>query len=139
MLRWEFRYNDLTDVHINPWPRHDSEAVYQCIQTAWKQVKTTCNLIWNNFHTCQIPKLIKTLSTEDKGTSLLYTIHDKGHSHPYKTLKFPYYHKIIRIMPLCEHTGQANKYTPHSVFKSKKFHFLAEHTAKIGLKFFQKS
>lgn len=39
--------------------------------------------------------------------------HDKGHSHPYKRLKLPYYsyHKIIRIMPLCEHTGQAHNYT----------------------------
>ena len=70
-----------------------------------------------------------------------YYIHDKGHSHPYKTLKLPYdlYHKIIRIMPLCEHTGQAHNYTRHSVFEGQKSHFLAEHTAQIGLKNFQNS
>ena len=49
-------------------------------------------------------------------------IHDKGHSHPYKMLKLPYYsyHKIIKIMPLCEHTGQAHNYIWHSVLESKK-------------------
>ena len=61
-------------------------------------------------------------------------------SHPYKTLKLPYYsyHETIRIMPLCEHTGQAHNYTCHSVLEGKKCHFLAEQTAKIGLKKFPK-
>lgn len=46
-------------------------------------------------------------------------IQDKGHSHPCKTLKLPYYscHKIIRIMLLYEHSGQAHNYTRHSVLE----------------------